>query len=344
MMKKAKLCLLAASALFCLAGAPAWQEGSGWWTIYLTSPGRIGSIPGAANPETGLVGFIGKAEKYIHGAFYEVSAPAVVEALCAARGRGVEVQLVTEADTLKKRGKAMRRFQEAGIEVVTDSRRGLMHNKFAVIDGIILWNGSYNATLNDGWKNNNNALAIRSTELAAIYEDEFVEMFRDRVFGNRKEPGPFADLRKRYYVSIQGTDINAYFSPEDNIERIIIKRIEKAKISIHFLAFSFTSDGIGEAMIAKHKKGVTVTGIFERRGSREAHSEYAKMKLEGLPVRLDHNRSNMHHKVIVIDSEWVITGSYNYSRNANRSNDENIMIIDNREIAGRYLAEFRRLW
>ena len=110
------------------------------------------------------------------------------------------------------------------------------------------------------------------------------------------------------------------------------------------MAFSFTSDGIGEAMIAKFKKGVTVTGIFERRGSREAHSEYTKMKLEGLPVRLDHNRNNMHHKVIVIDGERVIMGSYNYSRNANRYNDENIMIIDNREIAGRYLAEFKRLW
>jgi phosphatidylserine/phosphatidylglycerophosphate/cardiolipin synthase-like enzyme len=343
-MRKATLYLLASCMIFCFAAAPAVQEGNGWWKIYFTAPGKGGSLPGIPNPETGLVGMIGKAEKYIHGAFYEVSAPAVVEALCAARERGVEVNLVTETDTLKKRGKVMRRFQEAGIEVVTDSRRGLMHNKFAVIDGTFLWNGSYNATLNDGWKNNNNALAIRSPELADIYNDEFIEMFRDRVFGNRKEPGPFAGLRKRYYVKIGGTDINAYFSPEDNIERIIIKRIEKAKTSIHFMAFSFTSDGIGEAMIAKFKKGVTVTGLFERRGSREAHSEYTKMKLEGLPVRLDHNRNNMHHKVIVIDGELVIMGSYNYSRNANRNNDENIMIIDNREIAGRYLEEFRRLW
>ena len=68
------------------------------------------------------------------------------------------------------------------------------------------------------------------------------------------------------------------------------------------------------------------------------------MKLEGLQVRLDRNRGAMHHKVIIIDGERVIMGSYNYSRNANRYNDENIMIIDNREIAGRYLAEFKRLW
>jgi phosphatidylserine/phosphatidylglycerophosphate/cardiolipin synthase-like enzyme len=342
-MNRARLCLLASCVIIFLAAAPAWQEG-GWWTVYFTAPGAGGSPPGIANPETGLVGLIDRAEKYVHAAFYEVSAPAVVDALCRARGRGIEVELVTESDTLKKRGKVMRRFQEAGIEVVTDARRGLMHNKFATVDGTWLWNGSYNATLNDGWKNNNNALAIRSAELASIYEDEFTEMFRDQVFGNRKEPGPFADMRKKYHVNVEGTDINAYFSPEDNIERIIVKRIEKAKTSIHFMAFSFTSDGIGEAMIAKFKKGVAVTGIFERRGSREAHSEYTKMKLEGLPVRLDRNRGNMHHKVIVIDGERVIMGSYNYSRNANRTNDENVLIIDNRDIAARYLEEFRRLW
>lgn len=336
--------LLAPCVLFCLAAVPVSQENGGWWNIYFTSPGAGRYASGASNPESGLVDLIGKANTSIYGAFYEVSAPAVVRALCAARERGVDVKLVTEGDTYKKRGAAMRQLEAAGIEVVADSRRGLMHDKFAVIDGVILWNGSYNATRNDGWKNNNNALAVRSPELADIYNEEFMEMFRDRVFGNRKEPGPFAELRKRYHVKNGDTDINVYFSPEDNIERIIIKRIEKARASIHFMAFSFTSDGIGEAMIAKSKKGIAVTGIFERRGTRGGHSEYTKMKLEGLPVRLDHNRGAMHHKVIVIDGERVIMGSYNYSRNANRYNDENIMIIDNREIAGRYLSEFKRLW
>lgn len=343
-MRFVRPCLLASCILFFIAAVTPSREDPGWWNIYFTAPGSGRSSHAVRNPESGLVNLIGKANVSIHGAFYEVSAPAVVTALCAARKRGVDVRLVTESDTRKKRGAAMRRLEEAGIEVVADSRRGLMHNKFAVIDGSILWNGSYNATENDGWKNNNNALAVRSAELAEIYDDEFMEMFRDRIFGNRTEPGPFVELRKRYYVKIGETDINAYFSPEDNIERIIIKRIEKAKTSIHFMAFSFTSDGIGEAMIERYRKGVAVSGIFERRGTRGGYSEYTKMKLEGLPVRLDHNRGAMHHKVIVIDGERVIMGSYNYSRNANRFNDENVMIIDNREIARRYLNEFKRLW
>jgi phosphatidylserine/phosphatidylglycerophosphate/cardiolipin synthase-like enzyme len=249
----------------------------------------------------------------------------------------------------KKKGKGsrfMKKLGDSGIEVVTDPprRRGLMHNKFAVIDGAYLWTGSYNATVNDSVKNNNNALLICSPLLADIYKKEFQEMFDEEIFGNRKERGPFAELRKSYYVKIEETDINAYFAPEDNVERIILKRLEKAKTSIHFMAFSFTSAGIGEMMIKKFKSGVAVQGIFEKRGARTGHSQYVKLKLEGIPVRLDHNRGAMHHKVIVIDGERVIMGSYNYSRNANRSNDENILVIDNKEIASEYLAEFKRLW
>jgi len=58
---------------------------------------------------------------------------------------------------------------------------------------------------------------------------------------------------------------------------------------------------------------------------------------------LDRNQHAMHHKVLIIDERLVITGSYNFSKNADRRNDENIIIIDNPEIAAEYLAEYRRL-
>ena len=289
---------------------------------------------------------IGRTGKYFHGAFYEVSSPRVMNALVAARKRGVDVKLVTDKQTARKKKSIMKHSADSGIEVITNAGRrgGLMHNKFAVIDGMYVWTGSFNPTDNDSSRNDNNAILIHSPSLADIYENEFMEMFRDRIFGNRKEPGPFPDLRNRYYIKIEDTDINAYFSPENNVERIILQRLRKAKISIYFMAFSFTSAGIGEMMIQKAKEGVQVHGIFERRGTKGAHSQYTKMKLEGLAVKLDHNRNLMHHKIIIIDGARVIMGSYNFSRNADRSNDENILIIDNKNIAAEYLSEFKRLW
>ena len=334
--------------MLCLAAFSADLDGAGWWKLYFTSPGSPAAHSGRADPEAGLVSMIGKAKTYFHGAFYDISSRPVAQALIDARKRGVAVKLVTDRrmKSSEERKKVVERYEKAGIEVAQRAgrRSGLMHNKFAVIDGAWLWTGSYNASRNDAVKNNNNAILICSEELAAIYEDEFNEMFEEEIFGNRGERGPFADLKKRYHVRIDETDINAYFAPEDDVERIILKRLQKAKSSIYFMAFSFTSAGIGEEMIKKSREGVAVYGLFERKGSKTGHSQYTKMKVEGLPVKIDRSRGLMHHKVIIIDGERVIMGSYNYSRNANRSNDENILIIDNREIAKEYLAEFKRLY
>ncbi len=337
--------ILSVTALFLSLLLPGKLTGekSRWFSVSFTSPlmnSRGSSLRN--NPEYRLIETINRAEKKFYGAFYDISSERVAGALLKARKRGVEIRIVTEEDNMQ--GDAVNRLIDAGIPVVSDKRKGLMHNKFAVIDDSILWTGSYNLTPNGAWKNNNNAIKIYSRELARIYLDEFDEMFQHRIFGNRKEKGPFGSLKKKYYVKIGNTPINAYFAPEDNVERIILRRLHRAKRSIRFMAFSFTSDRIGETVIRKHDEGLDVKGLFERSGSNSRYSEYVKMKIEGVPVKLDRNRNSMHHKVFIIDETTVITGSYNFSRNANRNNDENILIISNREIARIYLDEFRRLY
>ena len=317
------------------------SSGQAWWQVYFTSPGNRAKSRNAL-PDYALKGIIKNAQTSIDAAFYDISSNTITAELINAKRRGVRVRLVTEKDNFKK--KQVARLLHAGIPVVPDNTRGLMHHKFAIIDKSILWTGSYNITDNGSFKNNNNALMLNSPGLCKVYSAEFNEMFDQRIFGNRKEQGPLADITKKYHVKIGTTDINAYFSPEDNIERIILKRLKKAKKSIHFMAFSFTSDPIGEVMIQKCKQGVMVKGLFEKRGSGSSYSEFTKMKIEGLSVKTDKNRFAMHHKVIIIDDETVITGSYNFSKGANKRNDENILIIHNKEIAARYMTEFNRLY
>lgn len=339
---KNKRYYITAAFVFLLASAGLTGGEERWWSVYFTSYGKDAKSLNIINPEKGLVSLIAGAKKSFYGAFFELSSGQIADALEEALKRGVEIKLVTDDDNLKE--KAVMRLKKAGIPVVPDNRSGLMHNKFAVVDDRMLWTGSYNLSDNGARRNNNNAVLISSPELASIYLDEFREMFEYNIFGNRKEYGIFPSFTKKYYVKIGDTDINAYFSPEDNVERIILKRLQKAKKSIHFMAFSFTSDKIGEEMIRMARKGVKVYGLLEKTGANSRYSEYIKIKLEGIPVKLDRNRYRMHHKVIVIDGERLITGSYNFSKNANTSNDENILIIDNREIAGEYLKEFDRLY
>ena len=310
--------------------------------VWFTVPEKNGEHGAFSQPEDELVALVDSAQSAIDGAFFEIGSKRVADAFIRAHKRGVKVRLVTDDSNLDK--PACKKVKAAGIPVVDDGKKGLMHDKFAIVDGRIVWTGSYNITDNCAYRNNNNAIRIDSEELAAVYEAEFREMFEDHIFENKKEKRPFPSLSNPYYVKIGETNINAYFSPDNDVEDIIVKRIKKAKSSIYFLAFSFTSDPIGEAMIAQSKKGVKVAGVFEKNGSDSKESEYKKMLVEKIPVKTDRNRHNMHHKVIIIDEELVITGSYNFSRNASRRNDENTLIIENREIAAKYLSEFRKLY
>jgi phosphatidylserine/phosphatidylglycerophosphate/cardiolipin synthase-like enzyme len=63
-----------------------------------------------------------------------------------------------------------------------------------------------------------------------------------------------------------------------------------------------------------------------------------------VPVRQDGNKGFLHHKVIIVDERYVVTGSLNFSTRAETTNDENVIIIDNPDIARLYIEEFERVW
>lgn len=317
---------------------------SDWWEVYFTDPTTInnpenltGSIPEK------LIAYINGAQKSIHIAAFEFDLPPVAEALIAAHRRGVDVRWVTDdehgiaADEEKERGQfAM--LREAGIEVRDDGRSALMHNKFWIFDGQIVWTGSTNVTKNCNFRNNNNVIVLKSPDVAAIYEREFAEMWEGK-FGPRSP-----STVEQQSVVIDGTPIQILFASEDKAISRIIPLVEAAKKSIRIMAFSFTHSDLGQAVLARAKAGVDVKSIFETRGSETEHSELSVLFCAGFPARQDGNPGTFHHKVFVIDDEIVVTGSLNFSDNADTSNDENVVILTNKEIATLYLEEFDRRW
>jgi phosphatidylserine/phosphatidylglycerophosphate/cardiolipin synthase-like enzyme len=109
------------------------------------------------------------------------------------------------------------------------------------------------------------------------------------------------------------------------------------------MAFSFTADSLGEAMIDGLKRGVSVAGIFETRGADTQYSECPQLLYQGADVTLDGNPRTFHHKVIIIDSRIVILGSFNFTASADEENDENLLIIYDESLASAYEAEFQRM-
>lgn len=316
-----------------------------WWEVYFTDPVHVNDPANwQSSIEGRLIEKINAAQTSIHIASFEFDLTPVAEALIAAKQRGVDVRWVTddesgiEADEEPGHGQfAM--LQEAGIEVRSDTRSALMHNKFWIFDGQIVWTGSTNVTENGIFDQDNNVIVIQSPELATIYEREFQEMWAGQ-FGPRSP-----STLDQQVVTVNGSRIVVVFTSEDPaLENAIIPIVQSATRSIRFLTFSFTDFPLADAMSQRFNAGVDVAGVFEKVGSETEAAELRTLMCRSVPVKQDGNPGFLHHKVIVVDEQIVVTGSLNFSTNAEENNDENVIIIDNAEIARLYLQEFDRVW
>ncbi|MCC6259411.1 MAG: hypothetical protein IT311_01010 [Anaerolineales bacterium] len=316
-----------------------------WWEVYFTDPLVINDPENIAGSiEEKIIHLIDAAQSSIHIASFEFNLTPVAQALINAKNRGVDVKWMADDknglnyDTQPGRGQfAM--LAQAGIELKDDGRTSLMHNKFWIFDQEIVWTGSTNITVNGIFKQNNNVLVIRSRDIAYIYEREFQEMWSGQ-FGPRAP-----STVNTQWAILDGTPIQILFSAEDRAVDKLIALVKDAKTSIRFLAFSFTDYPLAQAMIDRAKAGVDLKGIYETFGSNSAGSELKTFICAGVNVRRDGNESSfLHDKIIIIDNAIVVTGSLNYSSSADEENDENVVILDNPEIAALYVQEFEKNW
>ena len=117
------------------------------------------------------------AEKYIHLAIYSLTKDEFAEALTRAHKRGVEVKVLIDKAQAGIKDADDEKLEAEGIEVRRDKKPGLMHNKFAVIDGIIIYTGSYNHTEGATTKNDENYIIIKDCEVAGTFEKQFQKLW-----------------------------------------------------------------------------------------------------------------------------------------------------------------------
>lgn len=271
-----------------------------------------------------LVGFIDTAQEYVHCALFEIDHPLIQEELLK-KSKEVEVQIVTDNNYLKE-------FNHSFVQA--DSY-GLMHNKFCVIDGKKISSGSMNPTENCAHKNNNNLLLIHSKILARNYEEEFQEMWS----GVFKKGEPVLNPK----VKLGEVKIKNYFCPEDKCAEQVEEELKKAKESIYFMTFSFTHKGIANILLLKKTEGVKLQGVMDASQISD-YSVYELLEYQGVDVLKDGNKYKLHHKVFLIDTLCVITGSFNPTEGGDTKNDENLLIICDKEIAMKFKEEFDRVY
>jgi len=209
---------------------------------------------------------------------------------------------------------------------------GLMHNKFCILDNKIVTTGSMNPTNNCAYKNNNNLVIIESPTLAKNYLAEFDEI----------KYAKSSRRTKTTELIYNGFIMHNYFCPEDHCKQNVLNELKTANKSIYFMTFSFTDDDIGDFLI-ENRKELNIKGIFEKRQNGRG-SEYKNMQVYNMNVTLDTNPATMHHKVFIIDNKTVVLGSYNPTQNADTRNDENILIIHDKNITMQFVEEFESLF
>lgn len=309
-----------------------------WFQAYFTDPSSFASRQYSGGADGPLVAAIDAARLSVDAAMFSLTLNSVRNALIRANRRGVAVRVVMESDNLGEDDPQS--LMRAGITVLGDRQEGLMHDKFMVIDGSDVWTGSMNFTNAGAYLDNNVLLHIRSEMLASDYEAEFDKMFVGDLFGPAR--GSAAPAPE---INVGGTSLQVYFAPENHVQDALVQLIKSAKTSIYFLAFSFTSDPLGQALRQQASAGVKVAGVMDAdQAVSNLGTEYDAFRADGLAVRLDGNPGQMHEKLIIIDGETVVVGSYNFSRSADTANDENLLVIRDQQIAGQCVLEFTRVF
>jgi phosphatidylserine/phosphatidylglycerophosphate/cardiolipin synthase-like enzyme len=133
-----------------------------------------------------------------------------------------------------------------------------------------------------------------------------------------------------------------YFSPDGGCTEAIVNEIRHAKSEIYVQAYSFTSAPIAKALVDAHKRGIKVEVILDKSQKRERYTEATFLTNAGIPTYIDSVHAIAHNKIMVIDKEFVITGSFNFTKAAEEKNAENLLILQSKELASQYLMNWTK--
>ena len=240
-----------------------------------------------------------------------------------------------------------------------DGQGHLMHSKYVIVDGQTVWMGSANFTAEAWSVQDNNIVILTCPALAKYYQDDFDQLWdQGSVDGTgRQDSGTAQDGSSRLEVAFApgaGTDI----------DHRIAAQIQQATRTVHIASMDISSGNILDALVAATRSGVQVSGVYDGPQMHGVETDWArsapshpegpsaakaaawavikpllvgKPSLPFNPDRPDQPYNYMHNKVAVIDAATVVTGSFNFSENATR-NAENNLVIHDPALAGRYLA------
>ena len=156
-------------------------------------------------------------------------------------------------------------------------------------------------------------------------------------------PQAFAETPQPNGVSlVPQTHIRVYFTPGDSAESAIVEQLLSAKESILVQAYSFTNPAIASALADARSRGVNVVILLDKSHRTQKYSAADFTANAGINTFIDDRHAIAHNKIMIIDGQVVITGSYNFTKAAEKSNAENLVIIESGSVAEKYLNNWQK--
>jgi len=138
-----------------------------------------------------------------------------------------------------------------------------------------------------------------------------------------------------------GSDIQVFFSPSGGCTQAVISNLNHATNNVLVQAYSFTSAPIAKALVEASKRGVNVQVILDKSQRTEKYSSADFLMHEGVATFIDAKHAIAHNKIMVIDGATVLTGSFNFTKSAESSNAENLLVIHDPELAKKYTSNWQ---
>jgi len=149
-----------------------------------------------------------------------------------------------------------------------------------------------------------------------------------------------APMAQAETINATGT-VDSYFSPKGGCTAAVVKEISNAKKEILVQAYSFASKPIARALVDAKKRGVQTEIVLDKSIRTKKHSSVDFLAREGVPVWIDDKHAVAHNKVVIIDRETLITGSFNFRKKAEKKNAENLLVLKgNKPLVDRYIQNF----
>jgi phosphatidylserine/phosphatidylglycerophosphate/cardiolipin synthase-like enzyme len=141
--------------------------------------------------------------------------------------------------------------------------------------------------------------------------------------------------------SPSGPSIRLFFSPNGGGTEAIISEIRHARAEVLVQAYSFTSAPIAKALLDARKRGVKVIVILDKSQRKASYSAADFLRNSGIATYIDGKHAIAHNKIMIIDRECVITGSFNFTKAAEEKNAENILVIrGDPDLTSKYIGNF----